>query len=202
MKKFLTLFVLFLFCAPARADNLVTMLHDGFGTVAENIKMNEFIFKIGGDFNGRFKRDGNETRTGDGVSAAAEYFRYINDYLAFGAGISAQVPRGIQDESGRFGFAPVYAAVKVRSLPQEPYMYGYAVGQIGYNTVYSDKNFAGDLSGGFYWGGGFGIVYQNFIFEFLYTLNTGSVNYKDVLPGGGSVNVDYPKFTFSAGIIF
>ncbi|MCL2389284.1 MAG: hypothetical protein FWC85_02740 [Elusimicrobia bacterium] len=184
-----------------RPGDVVSLFYDFHGTVADNIKMRELIFKIGGDFNSRFTSGGSTQRLSDGAfSAAVEYFQYVSDFVALGAGVSAQFPRSLDGVPGRFGFAPVYAALKLRSLPQKPNMYGYAVGHIGYNIFYSTGNFPGDLSGGFYWAAGFGIVLQRLVFEFLYSMNTGAIRNRDM--PGQRITVENPKFTFSVGVVF
>lgn len=181
-----------------RGQTLVQVLTDNADTVSDKIQMQEFIFKLGYDFSGRFKVSGDDLVTGDNLSAAFEYYYYFNKYLAVGGGISAQLPRYIEGISGRYGFAPAYLSLKVRSLPQKPYLYGYAVGQVGYNSFYSTGNFPPDaLSGGIYYAGGLGVVIQNFLFELLYSVNSGAVKHKI----SSDTDIEYSKLTFSVGIV-
>ena len=183
----------------SRRASVASNLFEHSGTAAQNIKMRELIFKAGYDLeDGTFDNGFYKYGTGAGLSAAVEYVAYVNEYLGFGGGLSAQMPRFVEKVPGRFGFAPVYGMLKLRSLPQEPYYYGYAVGHIGYNAFYADNSFVNDkMSGGFYYAGGFGIVLKQFLFEFLYSVNSGGIQYR----GFPDTDITYSKFTISAGII-
>ncbi len=171
----------------------------------DNLKMYEANIKLGVDFGGSWDTNEGNVNVGDNVSFAVEYYKYFNPYIAAGAGILAQIPRGADGISGSFGFAPAYIGIKVRSWPQEPGMYGYIVGHIGYNLFYADGSFNDDLkisnNGGVYYAGGIGIVYKAFIIEGIYGVNNGSA--EDKINGTGkTLDVSYGKFTLSVGYMF
>ena len=110
-----------------------------------------------------------------------------------GAGI--QSPRDAGDISGKFFFLPLYASIKLRSNPTEPYKYGYAIGQLGYNIFSADS--LSDTNGGVYYAGGFGFVYNHMLFELLWSVNQGKGKMS-----GLDIDVEYSKYTFSIGYIF
>ncbi|MCL2144722.1 MAG: hypothetical protein FWH43_04435, partial [Endomicrobia bacterium] len=143
--------------------------------------------------------DEKRLNAGNNASFAVECIKYFNEYIGAGAGISAQIARVIDGLPGRVGFAPLYFSLKVRSWPQEPGLYGYVLGQMGYNFFYSDSGFEKRFSskeGGFYYGVGLGFAYETFIFEGIYSVNSGSV--KDRVDDN-KINMEYGKITVSMG---
>ena len=195
------------FAVNARADIIDTLISPQ-PMALSSMPMREINVKIGFDFDGRFGADGYASSAGteklsvtNNVSFAVEYIKYFNRYVGAGAGVSAQIPRGVDELQGRFGFAPVYVSVKVRSWPQEPGLYGYVLGQIGYNLFYGDSGFEKDFAseeGGFYYGAGLGFIYNVFLFEGMFSVNSGTAKDR----ASNSINIDYDKFTVSVGYKF
>lgn len=151
----------------------------------------EWIFKIGIDFNGRHDVSNsklsvqgspdsafnNSQNVNSGISWGAEYVSYLSKRVGLGGGLVLQSTRGLSGNSGNFDFAPLYALVKVRTNPSEKNTYEYLIGQVGYNLFEGDANYAGDnasFNGGLYWGVGAGIVVNRIQIELLYTENRGS----------------------------
>ena len=199
---------LILFAAPSFADfseDLMNMTPIDRAL----LPMREINLKLGFDFSGIVDSNvgiGQYNQSsfvaGNNASFSAEYFKYFNEYVAAGAGASAEVLRWMDTFPGKFCFAPVYAALKVRSWPQEPGMYGYAVGHIGYGFMYGNSSFNDSLkvkNGGIYYAFGFGIVYKYVIVEALYGYNHGAV--KDKTSGGGA-NIVYSSWRLSIGYKF
>jgi hypothetical protein len=189
------------FSASQVFSDAVEILSSQVPMAKEYVPMREINIKAGFDFDGKydFNTDAAEKLyTGNSVSFAAEYVRYFNDYVGAGGGISAQIPRAIDNFSGKFGFAPVYLSLKVRSWPIEPGLYSYVLGQLGYGFFYGDLSFTDDLSvkkGGFYYGAGLGIIYKVFLIEVMFTVNSGVMEDS----AGGRKNIDYGKFTVFTG---
>lgn len=204
------IFALLLFALPAPVlayADFFEYLVTPAGIEKENISMREINLKAGFDFSGFCDANKEITDTGlkslsagNNISFAAEYYRYFSPYTAFGAGAAAQMPRWLEDVNGKFGFIPVYIGFKVRSWPQEPGMYGYVFGHLGYNFYFADSSFKDRLKikeGGIYYGFGLGIVYQKFLLEALYAINSGVV--EDRINAGSEVSFDYSKWTISIG---
>jgi len=207
IKNKLILFALFsvLFAAPAFADFAEDLMN--FTSMDKSLlPMKEINFKAGVDFSGLVESNKNigqdgvsDFTAGDNVSFAAEYFMYFNEYVAAGAGLSAENLRPIDSFPGKFGFAPLYVGVKVRSWPQEPGMYGYVVGQAGYGFMYGNTSFTDSLqikNGGFYYAFGLGIVYKYVILEALYGFNYGTLEDKT---SGNKTEITYSRWTISIG---
>lgn len=94
----------------------------------------------------------------------------------------------------------MYASVKLRSNPTEPYKYGYAIGQLGYNLFSADNQYddvLSDIKGGIYYAGGFGFVYNHVLFEILWSVNQGKGKISNL-----DIDIEYSKYTFSIGYIF
>lgn len=200
----LSMLIVFVFTASVFADVIETLVSP-VAMSKDSIPMREINIKVGFDFDGKYDLSediaGLETRnldTGNNVSFAAEYIQYIYDYIGIGGGFSAQIPRWIDELPGKFGFAPAYLSVKVRSWPQEPGLYAYISGQVGYNLFYGDSSFRDKMSvreGGFYYGVGIGVVYKAFLAEGLFSSNSGIMEDEN----NDKISVDYGKITVSVG---
>ena len=185
-KKILSILFSVVFAAAFVEAAEFDFLMDPVKINAAFINTYEANIKAGYSFNGFFycepKFQGLESsdfKTENSFSFAAEFFKYIDTYVAVGAGASYQIAGSFEDLKGKIGFAPVYFALKVRSWPQQPGLYGYATGHIGYNFFYGDSVFADNFKingGGLYYAFGFGIVYTDYIFECLYGFHNGKVS--------------------------
>ncbi len=167
-------------------------------------KPNELILKLGYDFFGEYSHKGHTTDTDSpkGLNFSAEYYHYIHEIFGIGAGANIQNPRDIGDIPGEFYFLPVYVSLKLRSVPTEPYKYGYVIGQLGYNFFMPNSEYNDIMEntrGGLYYGIGLGIVFNNVVFEILSSTNTGSCKTKTTQY---DIDIEYLKYTFSIGYVF
>ncbi|MDR1941033.1 MAG: hypothetical protein LBQ47_01750, partial [Endomicrobium sp.] len=77
----------------------------------------EFILKIGMQPQATWSDDISDENTQIGISAGVEYFKYLNNIVAIGAGTTYDLPRNFKNEddaNGNISFLPLYTAVKVR----------------------------------------------------------------------------------------
>jgi hypothetical protein len=112
-----------------------------------------------------------------GVSIAAEHYAYVNNIFAVGLGIGYEFQRCFDENSGRYGFLPVYAVLKARLISGENY-HAYAAAHIGYSHLISGDNsyvWQEESKGGFYYAGGIGASYKRFVIQLLYCVSNGSL---------------------------
>ena len=161
-------------------------------------KKNEFIIKVGYDWNGDYEADNEKVSAPNGISASAEFYHYIKNIVGLGVGVSGCNQRDAKFDKGEFWTLPMYLSVKVRSKPTEPYKYGYVIGQVGYNLFTPDDTLkkSVDMEGGLYYGVGFGIVVSHIVIELLYSFNNGKAGKED------KVDFKYSKYTASIGYAF
>ncbi|MCL2390187.1 MAG: hypothetical protein FWD54_06985 [Endomicrobia bacterium] len=207
--KIFTALVLLLFLYGFSYADFMDYLINPKLIAQSELGLNELNVKAGYDFTAYFESVngiGSDDKTifvsGNNLSFALEYLRYINVYLAAGAGVGAQLPRRAKYFSGDFDFIPVYLTAKIRSWPQEPGLFGYLVGQVGYSEFYASSEFEKDFkvkNGGVYYGGGFGVSYKSVIFEFLYSVNNCEI--EDNV-SKSSIGLTYRRWTFSVGYNF
>ena len=202
-KVILTIVFIAFFTLPAFSDIIDTLISP-MPMSTSSMPMREFNIKIGIDFDGNYHTDkyiedidGKKFDVGNNASFAAEYIKYFNPYIGAGAGISYQIPRELDGFHGKFGFAPLYASLKIRSWPQEPGIYAYIACQAGYNLFYGDCELK-PKEGGFYYGIGLGIVYKEFLIEVMRGVNSAIA--QDM--SKNKINMDYDKFTVSVGYKF
>ncbi|MDR1195866.1 MAG: hypothetical protein LBL00_05255 [Endomicrobium sp.] len=185
--------------------DIADILADHVPMPENTFPMYEMNIKAGFDFDGKYDVRENISgtglksfNTGNNLSFAAEYIRYYTHYVGIGGGISAQILRRLNDFPGKFGFAPAYLSLKVRSWPQEPGLYGYIFGHLGYNLFYGDfklENNYDAKDGGLYYAAGIGMIYKYFLLEGMYSVNEGSAESAK----SGRADIEYRKFTISAG---
>lgn len=167
-------------------------------------KNNETIVQIGYDFYGEYLHKGREKETDflKGITVSAKYYHYFIDELGVGLGANLQSSRELQDIPGKVFFVPTYISLKVRSVPTEPYKYGYVAGNIGYNfffPVSEYDTYLNDEKGGLFYSVGVGIVYNNFLFEIAGAIHNGSARIKST---NYKIDIEYKTYTFSVGYVF
>jgi hypothetical protein len=167
-------------------------------------KNNETIIQIGYDFYGKYSHRGHEEETDflKGITFGAKYYHYFVDKIGIGLGANVQSSRDLEDIPGKVCFVPTYVSIKLRSVPTEPYKYGYFVGNIGYNFFFpvSDYDtYLNDEKGGLFYSVGIGIVYNNFLFEVVGAIHTGSASLKST---NYKIDIEYKTYTFSVGYVF
>ncbi|MDZ7673354.1 MAG: hypothetical protein U5K53_11085 [Halanaerobiales bacterium] len=131
--------------------------------MAKMFRSGEFFVGANYDMGGSLKTPDKPYNTKAGFSITGEYVMPFRDEVSFGAGITYQLPRGLDDpdvpDSAEFNFIPLYGLVKY-DLEKG----AYVVGHLGYNLFKSNEDFvgAGELSGGLYYGAGVGINLSQF----------------------------------------
>ena len=167
-------------------------------------KNNETIIQIGYDFYGEYLHKGHEAETDflKGITFSSKYYHYFIDELGAGLGINLQNSRNLEDIPGKVYFIPAYLSLKLRSIPTEPYKYGYIAGNLGYNFFFpvSDYDtYLDDEKGGLFYSISLGIVYNNFLFELTGAIHSGSAKIKST---NYKIDIEYKTYTFSVGYVF
>ena len=167
-------------------------------------KNNETIIQIGYDFYGEYLHKGHEKETDflKGITCSAKYYHYFMDEFGVGLGANLQSSREFESFPGKVYFVPAYVSLKLRSIPTEPYKYGYITGNLGYNFFFpvSDYDtYLNDERGGLFYSIGLGIVYDNFLFELAWSIHTGSAKIKST---DQKIDIQYKTYTFSVGYVF
>lgn len=155
----------------------------------------DFKVKAELDFLGSHEDDDVDTGfslTGEYMFPETSNMQLRGKELAFGAGLTYQLPRALSDNSNReFNFTTLYGTAHYE-LQQDSYF----IGQLGYNMLSGNDNYEnqGDVSGGLYYALGMGMNLQDqFDGEILYSVNNGSV---------GNSDVSYSKLTFGVSYTF
>jgi hypothetical protein len=138
----------------------------------------EFIIKTGLQAQGTWSDDISDENTKPAISAGVEYFKYFNNIVAIGGGISYDFPRKIKNPEddylldGTMSFIPFYAAVKVRMpLQGLENNYPFATAKLGYSTFMNDLNFIRTSSGGLYAGISAGYCIGSLFVEAAYSIS-------------------------------
>jgi hypothetical protein len=167
-------------------------------------KNNETIVQIGYDFYGEYLHKGREKEKDflKGITFSAKYYHYFIDEFGVGLGANLQSSREFDDFPGKVFFVPTYISLKLRSIPTEPYKYGYIAGNIGYNfffPVSEYDTFLNDEKGGLFYSISLGIVYNSILFELAAAIHSGSAKFKST---DYKVDIEYKTYTFSVGYVF
>ncbi|MCL2390646.1 MAG: porin family protein [Endomicrobia bacterium] len=160
MKKFLA--VLALICLSSTAVFAMTSTD------------NEFIVKAGIQPQGSVSIDGNSSDTNVGISAGFEYFKYLNNIVAVGAGASYDLPRKFKDNAidGSVSFLPLSIAVKARTpLQGFDNNFPFIVGRLGYSAFMNNSDYIKSSSGGLYYSLGLGVSIDYLVIEAAYAAN-------------------------------
>ncbi|MGM0446372.1 MAG: hypothetical protein ACQEQH_08170 [Bacillota bacterium] len=126
--------------------------------MARMFRSGEFFVGANYDMGGSMKDEDTSYDTDAGFSITGEYVMPFRDEMSFGAGVTYQLPRGVDDptfaNTAEFNFIPLYGLVKY-DLEEG----AHVVGHLGYNLFNGNDDFvgAGELSGGLYYGAGIGI---------------------------------------------
>lgn len=156
-------------------------------------------------------KNSNQRLTGLGFMLTTEYFRKIKESLYLGIGFSQQFDRAMSDNDGSLYFTSVYITPKIK-ISQDIYF----IPQIGASFINSNQLLGGVLNfdrkrPGMYYGVGMGYSYNNFIFEFLYSINQAFYEF-DIMHTDGSGEISnyivlerketYQTFNFNIGYKF
>lgn len=144
-------------------------------------------FGAGYDFNGNHKIK--ETLDGytfsnnyDISNAIAPYIELMREgeNTLLGFGVEYQPLRDISfhnyGEKGKVGFIPFYGVFRYQ-VPIRNYLNPELIGQLGYNFINADKDYADDarIYGGLYFGAGAGLAFDCLTTQILYKSNYGSM---------------------------
>ena len=157
-------------------------------------------------------KNSNQRLGGLGFMLTTEYFRKLNELLSLGIGLSQQFDRTMSDNDGSLYFTSVYVAPKIKI-----YRDVYFVAQIGASFINSNQLLGGLLNfdrkrPGMYYGVGAGYTYNNFIFEFLYSINQAFYEFDIMAADSSGDNIyrymvlerkeTYQTFNFNIGYKF
>jgi hypothetical protein len=139
----------------------------------------EFIIKTGVQPQGTWSDDTGDENSNVGISAGIEYFKYFNNIVAIGGGVSYDLPRefregnNVENLGGTMSFIPFYAAVKVRMpLQGLENNYPFATAKLGYSAFMNDIDFIRTYSGGLHAGISAGYCIGALFVEASYSINT------------------------------
>ncbi|AKL98597.1 hypothetical protein [Endomicrobium proavitum] len=140
----------------------------------------EFIIKAGVQPQSIFSFNGDDANANVGAAAGFEYFKYLGNVVALGAGATYDLPRNFKDSSysGDVSFMPLYIGVKARTpLKGLAANYGFITGRIGYSAFIPNASWIKSSSGGLYYAGGVGINISCLVIEAVYAVNNFSFKY-------------------------
>ena len=140
----------------------------------------EFIVKLGIQPQSTIKLNGDSENTNIGTSLGVEYFKYLGNVIAVGAGATYDLPRNFRDTyAGSVSFLPLYVGIKARTpLHGLDDNYGFITGRIGYSAFIPSNDFMRSTSGGLYYSGGVGISVSYLVIEAIYSIE--NFSYKSV----------------------
>jgi hypothetical protein len=200
MKKITVLVLMFLFLISS-------------GVMAQN--QGYFQAQIGADLFGEIDVENyGDQDTDAGISLIGEYKVPMNNSpWTFGGGITYQLEREEDADylASEFDFTSFYGLAQY-DIVDNPL---YFIGKLGYSTFnldmpigavnnYFGTNVSYDESGGMFYGIGAGYTFgekENYVFEFLYSVNKGEVELSDQT-NKTTMDFDYSKFTASIGMKF
>jgi len=139
-------------------------------------------------------------------SLGADFFYYVANEIAVGAGLEYVVPSEVDVEgegSMKYGTTNLFVQAKYDVAIQSDVINNiYPIVQLGYgiNSVSGDASDHIDMKNGLYWGIGLGTtIKENFIVELMYAFNYGEVE-----PKGAPFTVDttYKAFKLKVGYKF
>ncbi len=137
----------------------------------------------------------------NGFSIALEMLMLTeNSNFSFGFGCEYQIPRSLQIINYDINFIPFYFLLNMNLQSSKTHnsFVPFISGKIGYNLFLPDDDYLDveDVSGGIYYGGGFGIMLNEvFFIEGVYSVNNGKYDF--LLE---NINIKYSKFTIYFGI--
>lgn len=156
-------------------------------------------------------KNSNQRLAGLGFMVTTEYFRKLNELFSLGIGLSQQFERTMSDNDGSLYFTSIYIAPKINI-----YKDVYFITQIGASFINSNQSLGGVFNfdrkrPGMYYGLGIGYTYNNFIVEFLYSINQAFYEF-DIMHTDGSGEISnyivlerketYQTFNFNIGYKF
>jgi len=141
----------------------------------------EFIVKLGIQPQSMITVGGDSENTNVGSSLGVEYFKYLGNVIAVGAGATYDLPRNFRDTyAGSVSFMPLYVGIKARTpLHGLSDNYGFATARVGYSAFMPDNDFMRSTSGGLYYSGGVGVSIRYLVIEAIYSIE--NFSYKSVV---------------------
>ena len=169
--------------------------------------------KLGVLFSPTFKMEAaGESKSGDfktTFSLGADFFYYVANEIAVGAGLEYVVPSEADDSDGELKYGTTNLFVQAKydiALNNDVFNNIYPIVQLGYgiNSLSGAFGDMVDMKNGLYWGIGVGTtIKENFIVELLYAFNYGTIEPKEIGPGvPSSVDTTYKTFKLKVGYKF
>jgi len=151
---------------------------------------------------GGYSQDGDFKTT---FSLGADFFYYVEEAIAVGAGLEYVVPSEADNSDGslKYGTTNLFVQAKYDfAVENDIFNNIYPILQLGYgiNSASGDMADVVDVKNGLYWGIGVGTtIKENFIVELMYAFNYGEVE-----PKGAPFTVDttYKAFKLKVGYKF
>ncbi len=180
-------------------------------SLADNLKNNtvetkntEFILQLGYDFQSRYLHKGEDEKSVSpkGITFSAKYYYYFIDELGIGIGANLQSSRELDTLPGRVYFVPAYLSLKLRSIPTEPYKYGYVCANVGYNLFFPNSKYTAHIDnekGGLFYSIGLGFVYKHILMELAVSIHNAKANLKTT---NYDIDIEYKTYTLSMGYVF
>jgi hypothetical protein len=145
---------------------------------AKNSADREFIIKTGIQPQAVWSDNISDENTNVGISAGVEYFKYLNNVVAIGAGATYDLPRKFKnqdDAPGDISFLPLYTAVKVRMpLRGLENNYPFLTARLGYSAFIENTDRIRTSSGGIQYGLSAGYCVGALFMEAVYSANRAS----------------------------
>jgi opacity protein-like surface antigen len=154
---------------------------------------------------GGYSQDGDFKTT---FSLGADFFYYVEEAIAVGAGLEYVVPSEADNSDGslKYGTTNLFVQAKYDfAVENDIFNNIYPILQLGYgiNSASGDMADVVDVKNGLYWGIGVGTtIKENFIVELLYAFNYGKVESKGIVPMPDSIDTTYKAFRLKVGYKF
>ncbi|MDR1695562.1 MAG: porin family protein [Endomicrobium sp.] len=161
----------------------------------------EFIVKAGIQPQSSMSVNGKTEDANIGITAGFEYFKYLNNIVAVGAGASYDLPRKFKSNTsgGSVSFLPMSVAIKARTpLHGLENNYPFIVGRLGFSAFMNNANWIKSSSGGLYYSIGVGVSISNLVIEAAY--GASKFSYND--PSEQSFDGTYSTISLTAGFKF
>jgi hypothetical protein len=165
---------------------------------------------VGYDFNGKDKLNEGSIDINSSFCLGYEY-SITEGPLEYGAGIQYQFDREFKNANNyKFNYIPVYGLANYY-FNEGDGIKPYLAGKLGYNFLIGNEDFkevvytntgnragTGSCNGGLFYGLGFGITYEKFKVELLYSVNNGGLSFA----GQKIEDFSYSKVGLSFGYRF
>ena len=175
-----------------------------------NTKYWSVLLKLGYDFSGTHKASivgvADKQDVKSGICGSAELLS--NDYKQshqFGLGLEFQLPRELENLTGKFKFVSIYGTIKlIASHDELKNDYPFISARVGYGLLSGDSEYKGTgpysvkLKGGLTYGVGLGMIIDRaFLIELAYVQNNSAAEYNN-----HDIDIKYSRILLSLGFNF